>query len=268
MNAEDPRPNDPAELIADARSCVAFLTRTPAAWLGKRQDRLPDFRRASRMFPMVGAAVGLVGGAVLVIAILVGVPHLVAASLAVAATMVATGGLHEDGLADTLDGFGGGATPDQKLAIMRDSQIGSYGAAALVFSILIRVAALWSLSFASPWHAGLALIAAEAVSRTAMMRAWHDLPSARNDGIAHEAGPPDSQAMLTAMVLALAIALATVWPSAGFAAVVAAILLAAATTYILIQIARAQIGGRTGDVLGACQQFAVAAFLVGVASAA
>lgn len=268
MNAEDPRPDAPAELIADVRASVAFLTRTPAAWLGGSQDRAPDFRRASRMFPLVGAAVGLVGGAVLVIAILFGVPYLIAASLAVAATMVATGGLHEDGLADTVDGFGGGATRERKLAIMRDSQIGSYGAAALVFSILIRVGALWSLSLASPWRAGLALIAAEAVSRTAMMRAWDDLPSARTDGIAHEAGPPDSQAMLTALVLALAIALATVWPSTGLTAVAVAILLAAAATYILILIARGQIGGRTGDVLGACQQFAVASFLVGVASAA
>ena len=70
---------------------------------------------------------------------------------------------------------------------------------------------------ADPWRAALALLAAETVSRTAMMRVWHDLPPARSDGLAHDTGPPDAEAMLTAQVIALVIALGAVWPSFGLA---------------------------------------------------
>ncbi len=188
MTAEDRLRTRTAAFGDDLSASLAFLTRFPTGWLGATSGERPDFRRASRMFPVVGAIVGLVGGIVLVAASYLGVPPLVAAALAIAATMLSTGGLHEDGLADTFDGFGGGATHERKLEIMRDSRIGSHGAAALVFSILIRTAALWSIAIGDPWRAALALIAAEAVSRTAMMRMWHDLPAARADGLAHDTG--------------------------------------------------------------------------------
>ncbi len=80
-------------------------------------------------------------------------------------------------------------------------------------------------------------------------------------------GPPDAEAMLTAQGIAVFIVLVAVWPSAGIAAAIAGILLSLATTYIFIQVARSQIGGRTGDTLGACQQLALMSFVVGVASA-
>ena len=131
-----------------------------------------------------------------------------------------TGGLHEDGLADTADGFGGGATAERKLEIMDDSRIGTFGAAALVFSILFRVAALSSIAAFGPWRAALALVAAEAVSRAALVRLWHELPAARLGGLAHETGPPDQQAMLVALVLAAVIVALTVMPTAGFVAAV------------------------------------------------
>lgn len=268
MTTTDPLHTGVAGLVADLRASAAFLTRLPAAWLGGAGAGRPDLAVASRMFPLVGAGVGLVGGAVLVVAAFLGVPLFVAAALAVAATMVTTGGLHEDGLADTFDGFGGGTTPERKLDIMRDSRIGAYGASALIFSILIRTGALWSLAIANPWRAGLALIAAEAVSRTALMRLWHDLPAARPQGLAHDTGPPEPEALLIAQALALVIALATVWPTAGLAAAIVGILLAGAGTYMFMAVSRAQIGGRTGDTLGACQQIAAVLFLLGVASAA
>jgi adenosylcobinamide-GDP ribazoletransferase len=268
MTTADPFHTRMAGLIADVRVSAAFLTRVPVRWLGGDVAGRPDLGEASRVFPLVGAAIGFAGGLVLVIAALLGVPLFIAASLAVATTMLTTGALHEDGLADTFDGLGGGATPERKLEIMRDSRIGAYGASALVFSILIRTGTLWSLAIASPWRAGLALIAAEAVSRTALMRVWHDLPAARPLGLAHDTGPPEAESLLMAQALALVIALATVWPTAGLAAAIVGILLAVAGTYIFIVVSRAQIGGRTGDTLGACQQIAAVSFLVGVASAA
>jgi adenosylcobinamide-GDP ribazoletransferase len=267
--AEEDRVRAEAEaVIDDLASGTVFLTRLPAEWLGRRSDMRPDFRRGARLFPVIGALVGIAGGAVLVITAALGVPPFVAATLAVIATMLFTGALHEDGLADTLDGFGGGATAARKLEIMDDSRIGAYGAAALVFSILLRVGALSSLAVAAPFHAALALVAAEAISRAALVRLWQELPAARLGGLAHETGPPDQTAMLIALAAGFAIALLTVWPSIGFWAAIVGILLSIAATYIFTRISTYEIGGRTGDTLGACQQIAAVAFLAGVAGAA
>ena len=81
---------------------------------------------------------------------------------------VVTGGLHEDGLADVADGFGGGASQERKLAIMRDNRIGTYGVAAMVFSILLRILAIVSIAGAA--SVAMALLAAGALSRAAISR--------------------------------------------------------------------------------------------------
>jgi adenosylcobinamide-GDP ribazoletransferase len=253
-------------VLDDIRASAGFLTRMPLEWLGPAAGAKPDFRRAARVFPVVGALVGIAGGAVLVIAVWLHIPPLVSAILAVLATMVVTGGLHEDGLADTVDGFGGGATAARKLEIMDDSRIGTFGVAAVVFSILFRVAALTSLMALGTFRAALVLVAAEAVSRAAMVRLWQELPAARLGGLAHETGPPDEQAMVVALVTGLAIAVILVWPAVGFWAAILAILLAVAATYIFTRLSYREIGGRTGDTLGACQQIAAVAFLIGAAA--
>jgi adenosylcobinamide-GDP ribazoletransferase len=253
--------------VADFRNSLAFLTRVPADWLGVSPDSAPDFRRAARMFPLVGALVGVIGGGVLLISLWLAEPPFLAAALAVLATMLFTGGLHEDGLADTVDGFGGGATAERKLAIMDDSRIGTFGAAALVFSILLRVGALSAIAAAGPWRAALALVAAEALSRAALVRLWQELPAARLAGLSHETGPPTQNAMLVALAIAAAIVVLLVWPTAGFGALLVAVLLSILATYIFTRVSAHQIGGRTGDTLGACQQIAVVAFLMGLAAA-
>jgi adenosylcobinamide-GDP ribazoletransferase len=253
-------------VLDDLRASTAFLTRLPSEWLGPAADAKPDFRRAARVFPLTGALVGIVGGAVLVIAIWLHIPPLIAAALAVLATMVFTGALHEDGLADTVDGFGGGTTAARKLEIMDDSRIGTFGVAAVVFSILLRVAALTSLLPLGAFRTALVLVAAETVSRAAMVRLWQELPAARLGGLAHETGPPDQQAMVVAMVIGLAVAVVLVWPAVGFWAAILAILLAGVATYIFTRLSYREIGGRTGDTLGACQQIAAVAFLIGVAA--
>jgi len=250
----------------DFRASTAFLTRLPSEWLGPAAGMKPDFRRAARVFPLTGVLVGAVGGAVLVIAVWLHIPPFIAAALAVLATVVFTGGLHEDGLADTVDGFGGGATAARKLEIMDDSRIGTFGVAAVVFSILLRVAALASLLPFGAFRATLVLIAAEAASRAAMVRLWQELPAARLGGLAHETGPPDQQAMVVAIFIGLVVAVVLVWPAAGFWAAILAILLVVVTTYIFTRLSYREIGGRTGDTLGASQQIAAVAFLIGAAA--
>jgi len=267
MTPQEPMLRGEAEAILDdLRASTAFLTRVPPDWLGPAAGARPDFRRAARVFPLAGVLIGAVGGAVLVIAVWLNIPPLITAILAVLATMVFTGGLHEDGLADTVDGFGGGENAARKLEIMDDSRIGTFGVAALIFSILIRVAALSSLMPLGAFRAALVLVAAEAVSRAAMVRLWQELPAARLSGLAHETGPPDQQAMVVAMLIGLAVAVILVWPAAGFWAAILAILLAAAATYIFTRLSYREIGGRTGDTLGACQQIAAVAFLIGAAA--
>src|SRR5208337_4727067 len=109
--------------------------------------------------------VGLVGAVALAAAEALGLPPFVAAALAVAALAAATGALHEDGLADVADGFGGGATAQSKLEIMRDSRIGAFGAVALTLSLILRVGALAAALRAGLWGACASLILVAAVSR-------------------------------------------------------------------------------------------------------
>jgi adenosylcobinamide-GDP ribazoletransferase len=259
-------PSEIGVAVEELRSAAIFLTRLPPRLIGATAVAVPDFRQAARVFPVVGAAVGLAGGVVLVIASALGMPTLVTAGLAVATTVIITGGLHEDGLADAADSLGG-ATTEKKLAIMDDSRIGTYGALALVFSVLLRVGALSAVAAAGPIRALLVLAAAEAVSRGALVRLWHDLPAARTGGLSNDAGVPDQNAMLMAIALGAVIAVIFALPAVGLWPTILAGVLAIAGTYAVIRITARTLGGRTGDTLGACQQVAAAAFLVGAAVA-
>ena len=181
------------------------------------------------------------------------------AALAVAATMLATGCLHEDGLADTADGFGGGKTREQKLDIMRDSHIGVYGVCALTMSLFLRVAALASLPSA---HAVVwALIASHAAARATMPALMLMLPPARSDGLSHDAGRPPAEGVARRGhgFLILAICL-----HPGHALL--ALILLAVIVALMAWLERDQIEGQTGDVLGALEQTSeIAVLLVALA---
>src|SRR5437868_4014872 len=123
-------------VATDLKISVLFSTRLPFAHSFTVMGA--DIARASWALPLAGALVGLLGAIAYWLAHAVGLPPLPAGALALATTLVATGCLHEDGLADTADGFGGGTTRERKLEIMRDSRIGSYGGCALMLSLLLR----------------------------------------------------------------------------------------------------------------------------------
>lgn len=267
--ATTPPPGDGSDwwrtLPGDLRASLIFLTRIPIKTESGAEAF--DYRRASALFPVAGALVGLAGSALFVILATIGTPIWIASCLAIAMTIALTGGLHEDGLADTLDGLGGGRTRERKLEIMRDSRIGTHGALALILSVAIRIAALASLAAVSIWAAAAALIAAESVSRTAMVRVWHDLPPARADGLARHMGPPTPEASMAAVAIGVVIAALMLGLVLGIVPALAGILLATITTYILQKWTNAQIGGQTGDTLGAIQQGAALAVLIGAATA-
>ena len=184
---------------------------------------------------------------------------MLAALLAVAAQVLLTGGLHEDGLADIADGFGGGRTRADKLRILRDSRIGSFGAMALMLALLARIGALAAL--ASPALVAAALIAAGAASRAALPVIMVSIAPARDEGLAVAAGRPHPLRAAAGAAIAILAALAVLPPAMATAGLVAAAGAALATGLL----ARRQIGGHTGDVLGAAQQLAEIAFLLATA---
>ena len=224
---------------------TTVLTRLPVAASTPAEGAVAE---ASWAFPAVGAGIGMVAAIVLFLASSFNLGEGSAALLALVTAGLVTGALHEDGLADTADGFGGGRTRDDKLAIMRDSRSGAYGVLALIFSIGLRAAAL--IAIGSPIEAGLALIAAHTASRAALPVAMRWLPPARLDGLGAMAGTPGLVAMLAAVATGIFVALGMLGPIRG---AVALIVMGAATAATAM-LAKRQIGGYTGDVLGAIQQ--------------
>ncbi len=239
---------DISGLWRDVASAIGLLTRLPV-----HIDH-PRGAEAAWAWPLVGVVVGVLAAAAGAALMAVGVPVTVAAVGVLAAGAVVTGALHEDGLADTVDGFFGGWTQERRLEIMKDSHIGSYGTLALVLTVLARWAALCAVLPVSVW----AVVAVAALSRAPMAVVMWALPNARGKGLAHSVGQPDAQAAGVAVALALIVGVLTV----ELAAALLVALMVGATTLGLIGLARARIGGQTGDVLGAAQQIAEVAGLV------
>lgn len=238
----------------ELKASVLFLTRLrygPALPVGGT-----GIAQGVWAFPIVGVLVGLIGAVVYLLAHRMGLPSWPAAALSLAATMAATGCLHEDGLADTTDGFGGGQTRELKLDIMRDSRIGAYGAIALTLALILRVGALASMLSHGFWSAAGALIVVAAVSRAAALMPLALLNPARADGVGAAAGRLEpasfAAACSGALVLAVAIGFLTVGGGRAINAALASAIGAAGMTAL----ASRQIGGQTGDVAGAAQQWA------------
>lgn len=242
-------------VLQDLKVAALFLTSIPV----RVDDRVTmrDLARAVYLFPVMGAVVGLLGGAVFTVASLLGLPTLPGALLALAAMILATGGLHEDGLADTADSLGAGPDREKALAIMRDSRIGSFGAMALILSLVGRVSALAPIY--DPVLLTKVLVAAGMASRALMPVVMLLQPSARATGLAAEAGRPEPLRVAIGAALAL-VACALLIPKLALIAVGVAAL---GGLLVATWLGR-RLGGCTGDTLGAVQQVAEIAFLFAV----
>ena len=241
------------EWLDDLRLAVAMLTRIP---MPHPDGASPSYlARAHRLFPLVGAGIGAVIGLVYLAMAATGMPAMAAAALALGAGMLLTGAFHEDGLADLADGFGGGHDKAGKLEIMRDSRLGTYGALALVVSFAIKLAAIAGLPHASVVPA---LIAVHALSRGPLTAMTLALPYARTDGLAASAGKPNATTAVISGAIAIVIALLCLPAADALLATLTAAMAAAAVAIL----ARRQIGGYTGDVLGGTQQVAEVAILL------
>ncbi|MBN9268884.1 MAG: adenosylcobinamide-GDP ribazoletransferase, partial [Mesorhizobium sp.] len=173
----------PAPFLRDVALGLVFFTRLPLPVFDFRGRKLADAIWAA---PLAGLAVAVIGALTYAVAARLGLASGPAAALALAATVLATGALHEDGLSDVADGFGGGRDRERKLEIMRDSRIGAYGAAALALSLLLRWNALAEIH--GGWSMLAALVAAHGASRGLLGAFMHRLPPARSDGLSAGAG--------------------------------------------------------------------------------
>jgi adenosylcobinamide-GDP ribazoletransferase len=174
--------------------------------------------------------------------------------------MALTGALHEDGFADTADGFFGSRGREAKLTIMRDSRLGTFGVLALIASVLLRSAALAGIG--DMIHAGLALVAAHAAARAVLPATMRVLAPARVDGLGATAGTPSVGSILAAGSIGAVIALMALGPVRG----VVALGVTAAAVCATASLARRQIGGYTGDVLGALEQIGEIVMLLAASS--
>ena len=231
-------------LRADFAAGLSLLTRLPTRWLAY-DDTEYDLARSAWCWPAIGGAMGAATAGVFVSLAALGVPALVAAGWAIAFQLAATGALHEDGLADSADGFFGGHNAARRLKIMRDSRIGSYGTLALGVVLIVRTGAMVTLAD-TPFKLVAALMTAGAFSRLALMLPLLWLKPARTEGLAHQLRHLPARSLLTAMVTTGLIA-----STLSILGALALFLVASLATLWLSVLARKWIGGYTGDVLGA-----------------
>jgi adenosylcobinamide-GDP ribazoletransferase len=253
------------EFIADLARSVGFLSRLPVP---DRFFRGHDgsVSRAVRAFPLAGLVVAALPALLLFLALETG-NSLLAAFLALALQALLTGALHEDGLADTADGLGGGRDKDHALSIMKDSRVGTYGVIALVLSFGLRASALSALSFAGADVAALAMLATAAFSRAAMVLHWKNLPSARQNGVAANAGAPEQDATTIALGIGIVASLVLMLPVLPVPPVVLSIIAGGLAAYAFTRFTEKKLAGHTGDTIGATQQLTEIAMLAALALA-
>lgn len=245
--------------VADA---ARFFTRLPVPerlGAGAPESAMSGTAAAS---PLAGALVGAGSAAILLVCLTLGLPPTPAAVFAAAAAVALSGALHLDGLADFADGVGGGRTREAKLAIMRDSRLGTFGGAALALSLAARISLVAALAQSSgAAGACLAIVVAAAVARPLAFLPTLTLPPARDDGLGRSARPA-VQAVAFGLGLAALIALVLVRPAPALAALA----LAGAAAACVSIVARRHLGGYTGDVCGAAAELAEIAALAGLAA--
>ncbi|KPP94431.1 adenosylcobinamide-GDP ribazoletransferase [Erythrobacter sp. HL-111] len=223
-----------------------FLTRIPLPAMALEEE---DFAAAPAFYPLVGLLVGAIGAAALAAGHALASP-VIAALLALAATLLATGAFHEDGLADLFDGLGA-ATRERMMEVMRDSRLGTFGAAALGVALALKVAALAELP---PALALAALPLAHGVSRLSAVLVIATSSYVRAAGLAKPVAQGIGRGALAAAIATGLGALGLFGLVAGGGAVLAAVAGCVVGHVAIRLLFERRLGGYTGDCLGAVQQ--------------
>ncbi len=232
---------------------AGFLTRVPVGDVSRGGKAEVDIARAVPWFPVVGIMIGVVAGGAFYVASEFFVP-LVSACLALSVTLLITGAFHHDGLADIADAFGGGWTIDQRMEILKDSRLGTYGTAALVMALITEVAAVSQLD---PFEGFTALIVAHTLGRSMALAAMLLAPPA-GDGMGASYMARLSPLAVTCgffVGVATTTLLSPIFPLVTIGA-------ATVPTIAVVALSIRKIGGVNGDVLGAIHVLAALATLV------
>lgn len=259
----------PAQQVRTLAAAFTFLTRLPVGRIVAHS--LDDLPRSAAYFPIVGLCIGAIGSLIFAAALLLWSPP-IAVILSIIATVLATGAFHEDALADSLDGFAGGWTKEQVLAIMKDSRVGSYALTGMILALGLKVGALLAIdqpngalseaatarsdAFFHALPVVRALMAAHVLSRWSSV--WlirtHAYVRQEDANARASAGRPFVSGASNATLLT-----ATLW-SVGIVVVLLgvnaapALLVALGVSILSGRYFRRRIGGITGDALGAANQ--------------
>ena len=237
---------------------IRFFTRLPVpAWVGHSSEAL---ERSSRYFPAVGLIVGVIAALLFVLTSFFW-PKTLAVLAAMAITLYVTGAFHEDGWSDMVDGFGGGWEKAQILTIMKDSRIGSFGAVALVMMLLTKFFALVEIDAAL---VAFSLIAGHTLSRLCATLVMARLDYVRDEGKAKPLATSISGPSLLFAAFTTLLALAPLLFVLPLSQTLSGLVLAGLSTLWLARMFKRQIGGYTGDCLGATQQLSEVAFYCGL----
>lgn len=239
--------------VTEMRIALANFTCLPA---GKPSPETVRPAAAVRVFPVIGALVGLLGAAIYTVADFLGLSAMIASLLAIG-TIVAVGrGLHETELATAADRLGS-LLPEQSRTILRPSALGPFGILALFFVQSLRVTALSQAG--SALDAGLMLVVAACGSRATLPTIMYLVPPSLGEGRDWASGHPDRRRVVDAGALGVLVALALLWPAWwAVVAITAASAMAATGAWLM----RRRLGGRSAAALGAVQQLTEVAILV------
>jgi adenosylcobinamide-GDP ribazoletransferase len=255
MNVTDMRKIRATLHLRDLTTAFMLLTRLPLPAAPHAPGTGRAAAHAAWAYPLVGLGVGLIAVAIAWVMQSLGVVSPITALFVVLSSIVVTGAMHEDGLADCADGFWGGWDMAKRLSIMKDSQIGTYGVIALVMSLLLRWYVITQMIEKDVLMG--AVLTAAVMSRGAMVWVMYRLPHARKDGLAQQTGRPMGQTTMIAVGFA-ALAAVLAPEVSTFWLIVVAVL----STLGVATLARRKIGGQTGDVLGATQQIVELGILI------
>ncbi len=242
-----PRPD--RDIRADLVMALRFFSRLPT---GTRPFEAPDLSRIAVCLPFASVIIAI-GPALLLLLLSLVLPGYFAATLAVGAMLAVTGAMSDDALADAADGVIGGATPERRLEIMKDSRHGTYGVAALCLYIVLRVVALGSIANVSPVAAAAIWVATTVLARSGSLWLSLELPLARKDGVSATAGRVGQGSFGIGLLFSVVIAFIAAAPATTLIAVILAFLVAGLIAWSWTAICRKLVGGQTGDLIGALQ---------------
>ena len=267
VNADKPKGDSATHILTgwwhDLIVALSFMTILPVRpKLPEGQDARAALRFGARAFPLAGLVVGAAGALTYAICSALKLPPEAAAFIAIGAMIFFTGALHEDGLADLVDGAGSHKSVETRLQIMRDSRIGTFGTLALIIVVGIKTGSITALGWSD--HVAVMLLGSAAASRAYLPALMRYMTPARHDGLAVQAGRPEENQVVLALLLGAALALLFLGPAAG----IIAFAVGAGTAAFIGWFAKRRIGGLTGDVLGAAQQMSEAAIMLVVVALA